>query len=368
MKIGVVRSTISNGVGLAYFYRAKQSSFPTVVLFAANNKKYYVMEMKPTKLQTLYDHKSVIGEHMFAFLTDLMKCKLSASELHMKILLSGKLPDYISAPKIYASFAKLHHYLMSIGLPESWIENNLGKLDEKEVDASVTAKFGKAKVIMPSSMQKSRKNYVISLLNETRGELAKKNFDYLITEGNIVVKKLAPRLLGQYIGKSTIQLNQEGKKLKDGVFTIIHELAHKLHNEIMDEKHRKQITEIYKKAAKGIDKDSLLKTMFRYPKDHKLANGNPWRVVYMKAKDPLSRGSGYYMSPFNGQGRPNGPHSINMITDLLEIGDSKWFVTTYARTDEHEMFAEMFTYWIMKKPLDKLPQAWMDTVMKKYQR
>lgn len=354
------------------FLSATKTSQATVIVVRTKPHAFILVNIAKNKFNALLRSSLKLTDPQAKMLASVYKRVEMLP--HLKTLLDFPGVFSVKGP---ITMDQLHNTLVVKSDMSEVFFDRLFRTEENTTPAKPTSKLGKAVIYMPDNMQPSRKKNVNDLLLGAKKSLAKKDLDWLITNGKIKVTTLKGNTAGLYTrGTEEITIDSKGHSLKEGVLTILHELSHKLVDRSMKPAEVALIEKTYKQfigEADTVDFDRLVKLIL--PGTGTGFKNKFYRFVHLE--DPRIQPGWYALQlKKNAAGKwaqvstpPQGPFTekqlrANFVTPSMP---SKWFPTEYSRKNADEFFAELFSYWLEGK-LEKLPAAWVDRVTKPYQR
>ena len=263
------------------------------------------------------------------------------------------------------------------------------------MDSSYT-KVGDAKLLFPDGIRESNKEALINLIKEVKSKLDDKGLGNLVS-GIIHFMNFTGNRIGDYnLVDGQLRIHPNVKKSNDTIFTIVHELGHKLYHEVISDK-IPQIKEDYLLQMKNYkpkspdmnairgDLDFLKKLHvgmvvtysgrkknFKDIGNFKIAKISGGQVelsttekssIYPEGRERIVAG-GNYIFLKNPDWHVAGVE-VEKIEPTTEYKESdSWFPTKYSQTNASEWFAELFSFYILGK-LQGEPEAWMKNILKK---
>lgn len=211
-----------------------------------------------------------------------------------------------------------------------------------------------------------RKANLKSVEKEVRKLLEKKNLDWLLDDVDLHRVKKGDEE-GEYIRKSNgdhiVYLNKNNE-WDEAVFTLAHELCHKLYINYLTSDLKKKISRKYKTEIKKRSVPSSDKQIINLIKNHKIMDDD--------FADNIEKNNDNYIFDLKNGERITAKGRDGLLEVFHSTADNKytnkkWFPTLYSTTNIAEWFSEVFAAWItgnISKPAASFIRKLVDQVKK----
>jgi hypothetical protein len=378
-------------------FKTKKDGFPFLIVMSndaalMNTTSVSLMKVFPTKLKKFLEKIFPAGvllkdKEKFEIYSKFVNgIKRQMGPIQFEAL--KKMPDLFPVEIVEGREKIFLKLTTDYKLPTRLVTELFGEEPKQLEDTAQVMNFHGAKIIFSENFRQSRKEIIISLLQNVYKKLTAKHFEFLL---KVVIRVLPMTgIAGSYSHDTKdLRINSASTDTKRMNFTIIHELAHKLYFEFLNEK---QIALIKKKfedlrAEKYHAKEYFEKelddlndtsdfigklkvgTIINYVGTSRtlksIGQFTITKIGYNKIT--FSGGGRLYSGPFSAFHPDNWhikgqPKNEKRVTDdheyKLDTKSDSWFPTLYSTTNVEEWFAENFAFYILDNINNKEVTKW----------
>lgn len=393
----------------SFFYstgRSAKLSLPHTIILSQNrtlpdfkelkdSDEFDVVEIKTTKVKKLlndlvntkYNDKSDENDDQLGMILSLIQGVISNEKLMELDPSMFKVSHLKSRASLYR-YVTTHHTIDSY-----YFEKYFGDVPEALDDESVS--FHNARIFVPNNMSKRALNSNLAVLESAYTLLEEHNLEWLI-QGTIRFQKLPKNVGGSYnLGTGELNVAPNMQRNSRTIFTLLHELGHKLEWEFLDsnlkdvlekkyedllhyENHRYEPTmeaqmamiQAMEAIQPGMEfKYVGRKSFLSKDKDYVVTKIEPidakqiFMVHAANTSNPEKTAFTIQLEGLFNQNRFKLPDSVKIPSlELHDYVTDGWFVSDYAMTNRHEWWAEIFAFYTMDKLKDE-PKDFVRTII-----
>lgn len=248
--------------------------------------------------------------------------------------------------------------------------------------------FYQARLFFPDTMRASRKQALLTVLNEVHGYLSAAGLDRVFSGDIRFVRQKANAAGLYYLGTDDMRISPDTNNSQGVVYALLHEYGHKHFYKFLDESQREQIkTKFMTLRRAGIGyvdpqadtlradaKKLVVGTKMRYlGKQRKLKAIGDFEIVPSKlpGKVTISGGGATFSGPpqvllsdqWQIQGSDPGAMHSGHTASKFDLISSEWFPTKYSTTDATEWYPECFAIFVLGH-LRGEPAEWFATFIR----